>query len=128
MAIFRSIEVANDLSLTLGAPIPPEVMNDMDPAGANKYRMKPGTYSRAKSITVLVDDSQLVQRMDFHYDEGTSYSELREEYVVQIGPPSKADDAKEQTTWRDDQTTFELYQRGEGSESRVGSTLQNLAS
>lgn len=131
MAIFRSIDVGEDLQLSLGAAISPEVMKDMDRAGPNTYRFRPGTYTRAEAIMVTVDAKHLVQSMDFTYANGMDYAEQRENFINEIGPPTEGaaglPDAQQQTVWQDSQTRFVLWAKGQGSQSRIGSTLTNLA-
>lgn len=130
-SIFRSIAVGDNLQLTLGETIPPDVMNDMeqDPDNPRKYKFKSGEFSRAESITVTVDANQLVQRMDFDYAAGTDYADMRENFINEIGPPDEGaaaiPDAQQQTVWSDPQTRFELYTRG--SSSNVKSRLTDLA-
>lgn len=132
MAIFRSIDVGDDLQLTLGQPIPPEVMKDMepDPKDPSKYTLKPGTFTRAEKITVYVDAAKLVQRMDFGYANDADYADLREDFIKELGQPDEGaaaiPDAKQQTVWADSQTRFALWAKGQGAQSKVGSTLTNL--
>jgi hypothetical protein len=129
--IFRSIDVGENLQLTLDAPIAPEVMQLMQPVGPNRYQMRPGTFHRAESITVEVAEDQNVQQMDFTYDPGTSYQVLFEDYRKDLGDPvqdnPEAAAAERRSVWEDTVTRFELFAQGHGDKSRVGSTLQNRA-
>lgn len=130
-ALFRSIDVGDDLKLALGETIPPDVMKDMSPAGPNTYKFKDGTYARAESITVLVNAKQLVQSMEFGYPKDMEYAWQRANFINEIGEPTGGDgvpNAQQQTVWQDSQTRFVLWARGQGAKSRMGSTLTNLTS
>lgn len=126
--IFRTIQVGQDQHLTLDAPIPADVMRLMQPAGPDRYAMRPGTFHRAESITVELADDQNVQRMDFTYDPGTSYGALLQDYTNDLGAPTGASpDGEQRSVWEDAATRFELFANGSGDGSRVGSTLENVA-
>lgn len=129
--IFRSIEVGHDQHLTLDAPIPSDVLPLMEPAGPNRMKMRPGTFHRAESITVLLAADGNVQRMDFAYDPGTSYDALLQDYTNDLGQPTHQDgasaDAGRRSVWEDAATRFELFSQGSGGSSRVGSFLENRA-
>jgi hypothetical protein len=133
-ALFRSIDVGDNLRLALGETIPPDVMKDMekDRENPNKYKFKSGEFSRAESITVMVDAKQLVQRMDFGYESSMDYDWQRANFINEIGEPTGDSggipDAQRQTVWQDGQTRFVLWAKGLGPKSRICSTLTNLAS
>lgn len=132
--IFRSVQVGTGQSLTLGEPIPADVMPLVQFIPPDRYQLRPGTFHRAQTITVQVADGRQdgpVQRMDFTYDPGTSYEGLLQEYTAELGPPaqdnSDAPPAERRSLWEDPETTFELYAQGAGPNSQVGSTLQDRA-
>ncbi|HST57282.1 MAG TPA: hypothetical protein VLK84_01265 [Longimicrobium sp.] len=131
--LFRSIQVGDNLQLALGETIPQDVMNDMekDPTNPSKYKFKSGEFSLAESITVTVDASQRVQRMDFGYENGMDYAWQLANFINQIGEPTggtcTAPEAQQQSVWKDSQTCFVLWAKGQGSQSKIGSTLTNLA-
>ncbi len=133
-ALFRSINVGDNLQLALGETIPPDVMKDMepDPDNTSRYKFKSGEFSRAESITVTVDAKQLVQSMDFSYESSMDYDWQRANFINEIGEPTGDDggipDAQKQTVWQDSQTLFVLWAKGMGPKSKIGSTLTNLAS
>jgi hypothetical protein len=130
-ALFRSIDVGYNLQLALGETIPPDVMKDMKPAGANTYKFKDGTYTRAESILVTVDAKQIVQSMEFGYPKEMEYAWQRANFINEIGEPTGGDgvpNAQQQSVWQDSQTRFVLWAKGQGEKSRMGSTLTNLAS
>ena len=129
--IFRSIEVGHDQHLTLDAPIPSDVLPLMEPAGPDRMKMRPGTFHRAESITVLLAADKNVQRMDFAYDPGTSYDALLQDYTNDLGQPTQQDGAsagaERRSVWEDAATRFELFAQGSGGSARVGSFLENRA-
>lgn len=108
--IFREVEVDTGV-ITLGAAVPKDVQPLLDSAGPNTYRFKPGTYSRAESITVVLNAStQYVQSMTFRYPPGTDYNALVAEYTEGLGDP--ASQSGSSATWRDSETTFQLTGNG----------------
>lgn len=129
--IFRSIEVGHDQHLSLDAPIPADVLPLMEPAGHGRMKMRPGTFHRAESITVLLAADEKVQRMDFAYDPATSYDTLLQDYTNDLGQPTHQDGApagaERRSVWEDAATRFELFAQGSGGSTRVGSFLENRA-
>lgn len=123
--IFRSIEIADGLELTLDRAIPDNVMPYMLPGPGNQMRVKPDVIQNAQSITVtLVSEGGPVQSMDFTYDPTANFQDLVNRYSEPLGPPSLSD-SNQVATWEDGQTRFTLTAQGSGSGSLVVSTLQD---
>src|SRR5688500_18736855 len=120
--IFRTVDLEDDLQLTLGEPISPEVRAHMQPAGPDRFQMDPGTFTGASSITATVASSGNVRSMDFTYGPDTSYAQLVSAYTDELGPPAEEGDA--QTRWQDPSTRFTVSTQG----ARVQSQLEDLAS
>lgn len=127
--IFRSIEVGTGQHLTLGEPIPDDVLPLMHPAGPDRMMMNFGTYSGASTITVELGEDETIQQMDFTYAKGTSYQDQLENFTNELGAPSSGEGPgnSQSAVWVDDVTRFELFAHGPGDRTRVGSTLTNLA-
>jgi hypothetical protein len=125
--IFRMIEIAEGLELTLDRTIPENVMPYMQPVGGIRTRMmvKPGFVKNAQSVIAnLLTENGPIQSMDFTYDPGTDYQDLVDRYSEPLGPPTSSGPGQT-STWQDDQTRFTLTAQGSGSSSIVTSTLQD---
>jgi hypothetical protein len=125
--IFRMIEIADGLELTLDRTIPDSVMPYMQPVGGDRTRMmvKPGVVKNAQSVIVaLVTENGPIQSMDFTYGPTTSYQDLVDRYSEPLGPPTSSGPGQT-ATWQDAQTRFTLTAKGSGSGSLVTSTLQD---
>ena len=106
--IFREVEVGTGQMLTLGAPIPFDVQSMLS-GSPPTYRMNPGTFGRAESITVGMNGSN-VQSLTFRYAPGTDYATLLSEYTEGLGAPSSQ--TSNSATWQDSETTFQLSANG----------------
>ena len=119
--IFRTVEVAQDVPITLGQPLSAEAMALMTQVGPQRFQLKSGTYAGAKEIFVQLGVGAAVYQMDFTYGADQSCSEMRARYEEEIGPPSSQHD--EVTVWRDPSTQFQLVRNGSG----IRSMLRDLA-
>ena len=119
--IFRTVDLEDDMQLTLGEPISPQVREHMQPAGPDRFQMDPGTFTGASAITVTVASGGQVRVMDFAYGPDTSYAMLVAAYTEELGPPAERGDA--QTRWQDPSTRFTVSAQG----ARVQSQLEDLA-
>ena len=120
--VFRTIEVAKGVPITLGQPLSPEAMALMDQLGPQRFRLKPGTFGDAEEIDVQLGVGGAVQQMDFTYAAGTDYKEMVANFEWQIGPPT-SQSGDHVTVWNDGSTELRLV----GSASGVRSMLRNLA-
>jgi hypothetical protein len=118
--IFRSIQVAEGQSITLGEPIPADVEPLMRPAGPNRKAMNPGTFHGADTITVLLAGDEIVTEMDFDYGTDPSYGQLLVEYEAMFGRPASG--PGQSAIWEDSGTRFEVFLRG----GNAGSLLTDL--
>ena len=119
--IFRTVEVAQDVSITLGQPLSAEAMALMTQVGPQRFQLKQGTYAGAKEIDVQLGVGAAVYQMDFTYDSTASCQEMNERYEAELGPPSSQHG--EVTMWRDSDTMFEILCLPQG----VRSLLRDLA-
>ena len=106
--IFREIEVGTGQTLTLGAAIPSDVQSMLS-GSPPTYRMNPGTFGRAESITVGMSGSN-VQSLTFRYAPGTDFATLVAEYTEGLGTPISQSGSS--ATWQDSETTFQLNANG----------------
>lgn len=118
--IFRSIQVAQGQSLTLGEPIPPDVLPMMRPAGPDRMAMDPGTFHGARTITVTLAGGGGITEMDFAYGDRPGYGQLAAEYEARFGPPRQAQG--QSVVWEDAGTRFEVFLR----DGHAGSLLADL--
>lgn len=118
--IFRTITVAHGQSVTLGEPIPADVLPLTEPDGPNRRRMIEGDFGGSDSIVMQLTPAQAVQNITFTYAPGTDYAAMVDAFVSELGQPQSqtADSAQ----WQDSQTSFEVYNRGS-----VGSLLADQA-
>jgi hypothetical protein len=124
ITVFRTVEVAQDVPITLGQPLSAQAMALMNPAGPQRYTLKPGTFDRAEEIDVQLGVGAAVQLMDFRYAAGTDYAQMVAEYEIEIGPPTSQHGGGELVTvWKDAATEFRLVSGSTG----VHSTLRDLA-
>jgi hypothetical protein len=124
--IFRSIEVAEGLTLSLDAPIPSDVLPMLTQSGPDQYTMLPGTFGNAASIQIDVDPANgEIAEMEFTYTE-MSYETLLTDYTENLGAPTSSSDTPgdQSATWDDGVTSFELYD----TNGEVGSILQDSPS
>ena len=127
--IFRSITVHttgfDPVEITLGQPLSAQAMALCEPAGPNRFQLKPGTYERAEKIVLKLGLGAAVQEMDFRYAAGTDFQDLREDFVNELGPPTSESggEGHQVVVWQDDSTRFEL----ENHPGAIRSTLSNLA-
>ena len=104
--IFRTVEVAKDVAITLGQPLSAEAMALMKQVGPQRYQLNPGTYAGAKEIDVQLGVGAAVYQMDFTYDADANCKDMIANYTNELGPPTSQHD--EITLWRDSATMFEL--------------------
>ncbi|HKP76160.1 MAG TPA: hypothetical protein VJT67_11500 [Longimicrobiaceae bacterium] len=119
--VFRTIEVAKDVPITLGQPLSAEAMALMTQVGPQRFQLKSGTYAGAQEIDVQLGVGGAVHQIDFTYGAGTSCQEMVANFENQLGPPTSQHD--EITLWRDPATMFELLCLPQG----MRSFLRNLA-
>ena len=119
--IFRTVEVAKDVPITLGQPLSAEAMALMTQVGPQTFKLNSGTYAGAKEIDVQLGVGAAVHQMDFTYAAGTSCQEMVANFENQLGPPTSQQG--EITMWRDPSTMFELLCLPQG----IRSFLRNLA-
>jgi hypothetical protein len=119
--IFRTVEVAEGVAITLGQPLSPQAMALMVQTGPERFRLKSGTYAGAKEIDVLLGVGAAVHQMNFSYGIDVKCSEMEARYRKELGPPTSQQ--SEVTVWRDSATLFELLCLPAG----VRSLLRDLA-
>ena len=119
--IFRTVEVAKDVAITLGQPLSAEAMALMKQVGPQRYQLNPGTYAGAKEIDVQLGVGAAVYQMDFTYGADTHCNEMIANFENQLGPPTSQHG--EITQWRDSATLFQLVCLPAG----VRSFLRDLA-
>jgi hypothetical protein len=117
--VFRTVEVATDVSITLGEPLSAEAMALMQQVGPQRFKLKPGTYANAEEIDVQLGVGAAVQQMDFTYAAGTDYPEMVARYTAELGPPTSHHGAGDDvvTVWQDDATVFRLVRSASGIRS-----------
>lgn len=125
--IFRQIQVDTGQFITLGQPIPADVLRDLEPGpGPNEFQMKPGTFGRATSIVLQVASANgPVTGMRFTYNPGGDDWRITVmNFKAQLGEPTSVSVNPLTATWKDAQTQFRLVQdAGKG----ISSTLTDLA-
>jgi len=104
--VFRSIVLDNGVTITLGQPLSAEAMALMTQIGPQTFRLKAGTYKRAKEIDVKLGVGAAVHQMDFTYPAEARCQEMVAEFEGELGPPTSQHD--ENTQWRDPSTLFQL--------------------
>jgi formylmethanofuran dehydrogenase subunit A len=104
--VFRTVEVAQNVTITLGQPLSPEAMALMKQVGPQRFQLNPGTYAGAKEIDVQLGVGAAVHQMDFTYGADAHCNEMVANYVAELGPPTSQHG--EITMWRDSATLFEL--------------------
>jgi hypothetical protein len=119
--IFRTVEVAEGVAITLGEPLSPEAMALMTEIGPQRFQLKPGTYAGAEEIDVQLGVGAAVQQMDFIYGTGASYEEMVANYAAELGPPTSQDGSggKQVTQWEDPDTEFKLVRGASGIRSML---------
>ena len=128
--VFRTVEVATGVPITLGETLSPEAMKLMEPmepiiGPQQRYQLKPGTFGDAEEIDVQLGVGGVVEKMDFRYAAGSNYEEMVANFEGQMGPPTTEHGGDEQVTvWKDDSTKFRLV----GSTAGIHSTLRDLTS
>lgn len=123
--VFRTIEVAQDVTITLGEPLSAEAMAIMQPVGPQRYQLKPGTFANAEEIDIQLTVGAAVQQMDFKYAAGTNYQEMLENFEAELGPPTSHQGGGHDVVnvWQDPNTRFQFV----GNPSGVRSMLRDLA-
>jgi hypothetical protein len=124
ITVFRTVEVSQDVPITLGQPLSPQAMALME-SPTPPFILRPGTYANAEEIKVLLGVGAAVQQMDFVYAAGTDYQQMVAEYEVEIGPPTsqQGGPGNHVTVWQDANTVFRLVESNAG----VRSMLRDLA-
>jgi hypothetical protein len=119
--IFRTVEVAEGVAITLGQPLSPEAMALMVQTGPQTFTLKSGTYAGAKEIDVQLGLGAAVHQMNFTYAIDVKCGEMVARYTEELGPPTSQHG--EVTVWRDPATLFEILCLPQG----VRSLLRDLA-
>jgi hypothetical protein len=128
ITVFRTVEVAQDVPITLGEPLSPQAMALMKQVGPQRFQLNPGTYANAEEIDVQLGVGAAVQHMDFRYAAGTDYAAMVTQYEVEIGPPTSQHGGGEQVTvWKDDFTEFRLVSGSTGVHSRLSDLAPTAA-
>ena len=123
--IFRTVEIGQDVPVTLGEPLSAEAMGLMKQIGPQRFQLKPGTYAGAEEIDVQLAVGAAVQEMDFTYGAGANYQEMLANFQRELGPPTSQQGAGDNqvTVWQDPSTRFQLVNGASG----IRSMLRNLA-
>jgi hypothetical protein len=121
--IFRQIHVDNGKVLTLGEPVPDNIMPDLVPDGANRWSFREGTFGDAQSITVHLAPNGDVRTITFTYEAGTDYATSVQNFTAELGRPSSTggSGSTEWTRWQDKSTRFTL----ESDDGAVSSILHD---
>ena len=127
--IFRSIQVDHGQHLTLGEPVPADVLPLMERIAPNRLRMQPGTYHGAQTITAVLAPDENVRSLEFAYEAGTVYQTLFDDYVSELGEPASQNggSGNRRSVWEDPQTTFQLFEKAGKPDPDVGSELVDRA-
>ena len=119
--IFRTVEIGQDVPVTLGEPLSPEAMALMKQVGPQRFQLKPGTYAGAEEIDVQLGVGAAVQQMDFTYGAGADYQEMLANFEGELGPPASQQGGV--AVWQDPNTRFQLVDSASG----ISSMLRDLA-
>jgi hypothetical protein len=119
--VFRTVEIGQDVPVTLGQPLSPEAMALMKQIGPQRFQLAPGTYAGAKEIDVQLGVGGAVHQMDFTYGADAHCHEKVARYTEELGPPTSQHG--EVTLWRDPATMFEILCLPQG----IRSMLRDLA-
>ncbi|HSU14379.1 MAG TPA: hypothetical protein VLK66_09795 [Longimicrobium sp.] len=122
--IFREITIGDgSQELKLGAPIRDDVQPLLVAAGKDTYRVRPGMYGGADSITVSTRPDGTVRCIAFAYGPGESYDFIVAGYEQDLGAPAtrftSPDSLRQITEWHDARTAFVVTREG----GRVSSML-----
>lgn len=125
--IFRTIDLNAGRSITLGEEF--SKVEDLFVKVGSGYKLKPGTFGGAKSITVYLTRANRIKSIHFEYEPGVSLNTYLGSYVRMLGKPSGRSglDALsmqvELIFWEDEKTKFELMKKMEREEISVSSAL-----
>ncbi|HEV7591316.1 MAG TPA: hypothetical protein VGO40_24600 [Longimicrobium sp.] len=119
--VFRTIDVATDVPITLGEPLSGQAMALMQQVGPQRFKLKPGTFANAKEIDIQLTVGAAVQQMDFRYTDGSNYQEMVADFEAEIGPPTRHHGSGDDmvTVWQDDDTEFRLVGGASGIRSKL---------
>lgn len=109
-SIFREITVGRGEKIVLGTPLSGAVRPLLTAVGENRYRLRPGAFGGAQSITVQVAADRRVAALSFEYASGTDFTDEVRTYRRMLGPP--VHQSENVARWEDPKTVFELLQRG----------------
>lgn len=119
LSVFRTVEVAEGVTLTLGEPPSAQAMAMMKQIGPNRYQLKPAAGAEEIDVQLGVGDAVLM--MEFIYAPSPDYAQLLIQFEAELGPPTSQHG--QTATWEDAATRFHLVGSAGGSRS----TLKNLA-
>jgi hypothetical protein len=119
--VFRTVEVAQDVPITLGEPLSPQAMALMTQIGSQTFKLKSGTYAGAREIDVQLSVGATVHQMNFIYGSDQKCTDMRARFEAELGPPTS--EHGETTRWQDPATRFDLICLPDG----VRSALRDLA-
>jgi len=119
LSVFRTVEVAEGVTLTLGEPPSAQAMAMMKQIGPNRYQLKPA--AGAVEIDVQLGVGDAVLKMEFTYGPSPDYAQRLIQFEAELGPPTSQQG--QTATWQDAATRFHLV----GAANACHSTLTNLA-
>ena len=124
--IFRYVSVGRNVPVVLGQPISDAAMPLLDRTGPRSYAVRPGQFSGAAAIGILVTEDGRARAFTFAYAPGDEGFEAKvDSYAESLGKPAMVTRAGERLArWQDAKTRFELIDRG----GRVHGLLTDLRS
>lgn len=123
--IFRTIDVATGQTITLGEPVPADVLPLTEPDGENQLKMLDGDFGGASSIVIQLTPSQNVKSIIFGYGASTNYDAMVSAFTGELGQPESQTPVL--TRWSDPQTTFEVSQNASAVSSRLSDRASSTA-
>jgi len=126
-SIWRYVALTPPDTIWLGAPFTAERLADR--INDSTYQLKPHTFGGAERIRLFTDARGRVTTIEFQYEAGANFAQMRSEYSSDLGPPKReARTAKGQSAfWQDKQTRFELVSWRVGEQEFVLARMRDAS-
>lgn len=110
-ALFRQISVSTGVVIALDEPFSPAGLAVS--AGDGVYALRPGKFSGAEKLFVMVSAEGRVSGMQFIYSKDVSFDEVVARYRTRFGEPRPLDapDQDSGVYWQDGRTRFEILRQ-----------------
>ncbi len=126
-SLWRYVALTPPDTIWLGASFPLERLADR--INDSTYQLRPQTFGGAERIRLFTSANGHVRAIDFQYEAGAQFNQMRADYASILGPPTGVDSTAKRRSafWQDKRTRFELLSWHVGELEFVAARMSDIS-